>query len=106
MKTNIKVVHALSAFTIALCIAQTAFAGETVTWPGTLYRNGGHFGEANSDESIENGQASMSEPPQMAETTSEAQSASPYVGASFEYYSGHRYRNGGYFGEENSDGGN
>lgn len=67
---------------------------ESETWPGTLYRNGGHFGMANSDASLERTLVIAGAP--SSETTEpEAAPARSWQGT--------LYRDGGYFGEQNSD---
>jgi len=42
-----------------LALAQYAWADETQTWSGTLYRNGGYYGPANSDVAIESTEATQ-----------------------------------------------
>jgi len=103
MKITPRVLNVISGFSVALFLAQPAFAAETETWNGTLYRNGGHFGADNSDESIENGQTLGTTPTQTAKLNWDVAPQSAHSETGYEYYSGHRYRNGGYFGEENCD---
>ena len=62
----------------------------------TLYRNGGYFGDKNSDAMLENSDQVLAGAPSdstVAESASSQQTA----------YQGNLYRNGGYFGDKNSD---
>ncbi len=70
---------------------------DSETWPGTLYRNGGYFGLANSDVKLEQGQ---NQPVIAGAPSSEA---SEPEAAPTQTWNGTLYRNGGYFGDKNSD---
>lgn len=102
MKRTVHFSSILSTFVIAMGATYPVMGGESETWSGTLYRNGGYFGDANSDERLEGGQASAKQPAEAMVNTVTPKAASPYIGTSFEYYV-HRYRNGGNYGDANSD---
>lgn len=55
MKHAISALKAILVIPLTLCLAPPVVAEESAEWHGTLYRNGGHFGEANSDERLEYG---------------------------------------------------
>lgn len=103
MKLTFRTITPLATLAIATGLAPSARAGDTQTWDGTLYRNGGYYGEANSDERLEIGSIPFPAPATEAAAPVRSAPASAYIGTSFEYYDGHRYRNGGHFGEVNSD---
>jgi cell wall-associated NlpC family hydrolase len=67
---------------------------ESEAWPGTLYRNGGHFGMANSDVILEQ-PAVIAGAPSSDATEPEATPS--------QTWSGTLYRNGGHDGLNNSD---
>lgn len=67
---------------------------ESEVWPGTLYRNGGHYGTANSDVSLEQSVVIAGAPSSDA-TDPEATPS--------QTWSGTLYRNGGHYGLNNSD---
>lgn len=102
MKRTVHVFSILSSFAMAMGATFPVMGGESETWSGTLYRNGGYYGDANSDERLEGGQASATQPAGATANIVAPKAASPYIGTSFEYYV-HRYRNGGNYGDANSD---
>lgn len=67
---------------------------ESETWPGTLYRNGGHFGPASSDVSLEQ--------PVVIAGAPSSDATEPEAPPS-QTWSGTLYRNGGHNGLNNSD---
>ncbi|MDP2832543.1 MAG: hypothetical protein Q8Q28_04455 [Pseudomonadota bacterium] len=67
-------------------------ANNDTSYDKTLYRNGGHFGNANSDVMIEQGERTIAAAP-----------ADPRIPESSVAYGNTLYRNGGHFGEANSD---
>lgn len=67
---------------------------ESEAWPGTLYRNGGHFGLTNSDVILEQ-PAVIAGAPSSDATEPEATPTQTWSGA--------LYRNGGHYGLNNSD---
>lgn len=67
---------------------------ESEAWSGTLYRNGGHFGMANSDVILEQ-PAVIAGAPSSDATEPEATPT--------QTWSGTLYRNGGHYGLNNSD---
>jgi hypothetical protein len=91
----------------ALVVGGTAIADDTSSispsqqqaYEGTLYRNGGHYGSANSDISLENPVSSA-----VANVGAVAVSTLANMAATLQQaYTGTLYRNGGYFGDQNSD---
>lgn len=95
MKTTIT----LLALGIALSAGAPASA-DTETWPGTLYRNGGHFGLANSDARLESTTPESAQVIIAGAPSSEAGEPEAAPGRAWE---GTLYRNGGHFGTANSD---
>ncbi len=68
---------------------------DSETWTGTLYRNGGHFGAANSDVNMEQAEPIIAGAPSSEAIEPEA--------APSRTWSGTLYSNGGHYGLENSD---
>lgn len=85
----------LTSHGIAFANHVSVVAAEDTVATQPLYRNGGHFGPANSDQAIEDGQLNGSISPSEKDTDSTASAGNTY--------SGTRYRNGGYFGDKSSD---
>lgn len=73
---------------------------ETEIYPGTLYRNGGHFGLANSDAKLEHDSAMFDSAIIAGAPSSDAGESEAKPGQAWQ---GTLYRNGGHFGLENSD---
>lgn len=90
MKTTLS----LSALGFAIITSLPANA-DSETWPGTLYRNGGHFGIANSDMKLEQEQLVIAGAPSSETSEPEA--------APMQTWKGTLYRNGGHYGDKNSD---
>jgi hypothetical protein len=78
---------------MALGITLPGYAADNQSWSGTLYRNGGHFGTANSDTQLESAQP--------ATPASAPKSENPVPGQ--QVYADTLYRNGGHYGSNNSD---
>lgn len=75
--------------------AQIGQADDTIDPSAPLYRNGGYFGPAGSDDALEYGNSA-----QVASATTQPK-AKP--GSTQSTYIGTLFRNGGHFGENNSD---
>ncbi len=70
-------------------------SADSDAYPGTLYRNGGYYGDANSDVKLEQEQPVIAGAPSHEASEPEA--------APTRTWSGTLYRNGGHFGLESSD---
>jgi len=73
-------------------ISLPALGADALEYGNTLYRNGGHFGDANSDVGIERGELVIAAAP-----------AAPELPAASASYGNTLYRNDGHFGNANSD---
>jgi hypothetical protein len=89
----------LLTFGFASMITCSAQAADDY-YSGTLYRNGGHFGSANSDVSLE--QKRQEEAQEVIAGAPSNEAIEPEAAAA-PVWEGTLYRNGGYFGEQNSD---
>ncbi len=91
----------LSLITLSIALhAGPSASADTDAWPGTLYRNGGHFGLTSSDAQLEQApqepvQYIIAGAPSSEAGEPQAQPAPPW--------SGTLYRNGGHFGGATSD---
>lgn len=61
-------------------LASLSANAENETWPGTLYRNGGHFGVTNSDVSLQPNEAIIAGAPSFEASEPEAVPASSGMG--------------------------
>ncbi len=87
----------LTLFTLGLAtFTSLPASADSETWPGTLYRNGGHFGLANSDVKLEQ------EQPVVVAGAPSSETSEPEA-APTRTWNGTLYRNGGYYGDKNSD---
>jgi hypothetical protein len=90
----------LKLLALSLIAGASAYAADT-TWPGTLYRNGGHYGMQNSDE-----QLSMNlkmDSSLIAGAPSDPANSNFANDEPSQAWKGTLYRNGGNYGLENSD---
>src|SRR5512139_2970107 len=93
----------LPALVIGLCLSQPVLADGTQTWPGTLYRNGGYFGDQNSDVVLHRDDGTYTEDMPSVPGTPGSNADEAQVSMHATTWKGTLYRNGGYFGAENSD---
>jgi hypothetical protein len=103
MKITLSII--LPALAIGLCLSQPVSADGTQTWPGTLYRNGGYFGDQNSDVVLHRDDSTYTTAKNMPSVPGAPSSSADEAQASMHAttWKGTLYRNGGYFGPENSD---
>lgn len=104
MQQHITPLKMISALALSVGIAAPACAGQSEAWSGNLYRNGGHFGDANSDLRFE---ASQTPAPRQAEMILAGAPSSNadeiQAQAASTAWNGTLYRNGGHYGDRNSD---
>jgi hypothetical protein len=88
----------LTLIALGFAFASIPANADTETYPGTLYRNGGHFGDANSDAKLE-----QAEPATSVIAGAPSSEIGAPESAPTQTWSGTLYRNGGVYGDWNSD---